>query len=120
MRSPTNTNGPTRRRLTAGQLEEFRSALQEQFEFRTEQLTALATDDTVTPTGDPRDEVTDALRAGALAALRDIRGALARLETGAFGVCANCTEAIPVERLEILPMSALCMPCARVRAHRAR
>ena len=38
--------------------------------------------------------------------------ALARIEDGYYGNCAECGEAIPVARLEVLPYTKLCVECA--------
>jgi DnaK suppressor protein len=46
-------------------------------------------------------------------ALGDINWALRRLDHGTYGTCERCTAPIPFERLSILPMARLCMPCQR-------
>jgi DnaK suppressor protein len=38
--------------------------------------------------------------------------ALERIDAGTYGVCESCGKAIPVERLEALPYSTLCVECA--------
>lgn len=38
--------------------------------------------------------------------------ALERVEEGTYGICESCGNAIPVERLEVLPYSTLCVECA--------
>lgn len=38
--------------------------------------------------------------------------ALERIEAGTYGMCESCGKAIPVERLEALPYSTLCVECA--------
>ena len=43
--------------------------------------------------------------------VRDIRAALARLESGDYGVCAHCEEAISPRRLAAVPWAALCIHC---------
>lgn len=43
--------------------------------------------------------------------LKQINAALARIESGAYGICADCGETIPAERLEILPYATLCVRC---------
>lgn len=45
--------------------------------------------------------------------LLEVRDALGRLETGSFGLCDNCNEAIPLERLRAIPYARLCMSCKR-------
>jgi len=38
--------------------------------------------------------------------------ALARIKTGKYGICESCGAAIPLERLDVLPYSTLCVECA--------
>lgn len=38
--------------------------------------------------------------------------ALERVEAGTYGICESCGQSIPVERLEVLPYSTLCVECA--------
>ncbi len=38
--------------------------------------------------------------------------ALARIQAGEYGVCESCSKAIPVQRLDVLPYSTLCVECA--------
>ena len=47
-----------------------------------------------------------------------VEGALARIEAGTFGVCADCDARIPPGRLEALPYAATCLACARRREER--
>jgi RNA polymerase-binding transcription factor DksA len=44
-----------------------------------------------------------------------VRAALRRLESGTYGKCLACGEAISAERLEALPYVSLCTPCADTR-----
>jgi len=46
------------------------------------------------------------------AALRDIAGALSRIEDGEFGYCVECGTQIALKRLQINPAVALCITCA--------
>ena len=60
----------------------------------------------------PRHEtVQQALRLGAGTALVEIDAALDRMATGRFGRCVSCGRQIPSDRLDVLPMTALCMSC---------
>ena len=114
MTSTANLTGTAHRSATTGQLGEFRAALEEQREFRLAQLADLTTrgpDGPGLPPDDPVDEVSNALRLGATLALDEIDAALQRLETGRYGLCRACDGVIPIERLEIRPMAALCMQC---------
>lgn len=38
--------------------------------------------------------------------------ALERVDAGTYGLCESCGQAIPVERLDVLPYSTLCVECA--------
>jgi DnaK suppressor protein len=50
--------------------------------------------------------------------VRQIDAALVRLRTGQYGLCAACSDPIPVERLQALPFATLCVPCASEREAR--
>jgi DnaK suppressor protein len=41
----------------------------------------------------------------------DIDAALARMETGAYGLCESCEVPVPHERLEAIPHARLCVAC---------
>ncbi len=43
--------------------------------------------------------------------LADVERALERIAEGEYGVCANCGNPIPPERLEARPESTLCVAC---------
>ncbi len=43
--------------------------------------------------------------------LAEVRAALARMDAGAYGVCATCGAEIPDGRLEAVPTASLCMTC---------
>jgi DnaK suppressor protein len=42
-----------------------------------------------------------------------IDAALKRIEAGTYGVCTNCGEPIPAERLEAVPWATTCIDCKR-------
>lgn len=46
--------------------------------------------------------------------LAEIDAALARIEDGTYGTCANCGKEIAVGRLEAHPWASLCIDCARL------
>jgi RNA polymerase-binding transcription factor DksA len=48
----------------------------------------------------------------AAAELRQVDEALARLDAGAYGVCAGCGRPIPAGRLEARPFATHCVSCA--------
>jgi YteA family regulatory protein len=45
--------------------------------------------------------------------LAEIEAALKRIEEGTYGICSNCGNQIPEERLEALPWATLCIDCQR-------
>jgi DnaK suppressor protein len=47
------------------------------------------------------------------ARLSAVNLALKRIEKGTYGLCSNCGEAIPPERLEIFPEAGLCVDCQK-------
>lgn len=82
--------------------------LRDERRFRAEQLAGL---DAEVATPDRHECVKLALRIAATSALAEIDGALARIADGRYGFCVNCAERIADDRLEVLPMAPLCMPC---------
>jgi DnaK suppressor protein len=40
-----------------------------------------------------------------------VRGALARVESGQYGACVRCGKEIPLERLRAMPAAGLCITC---------
>lgn len=44
--------------------------------------------------------------------LAQVDGALSRIESGTYGVCAKCNKPIPEERLKVNPAAEMCMECA--------
>lgn len=82
--------------------------LQEERRFRVEQLAAL--DQELAASG--RHEcVKLALRIAASSALAEVDAALVRLAEERYGACVTCAQQIPAERLDVLPMTPLCMSC---------
>ena len=43
--------------------------------------------------------------------LRDVTDALKRIDTGAYGICEGCEEAILKKRLEAFPSARYCITC---------
>jgi DnaK suppressor protein len=93
------------------QIAGLRKALEEQYQFRTEQLTELAI--LANDGSDVDPETTRALTASYRDALADVARALRLMAEGRYGVCAGCQQDIPIERLEVLPQARLCAPCQR-------
>ncbi|AHE53547.1 MULTISPECIES: TraR/DksA family transcriptional regulator [Sphingomonadaceae] len=63
------------------------------------------------------DEALDAVERSALTEIALTRRALARLDSGAYGLCTMCGELIAPTRLEALPAAAQCIRCASAAAH---
>jgi DnaK suppressor protein len=59
------------------------------------------------------DEVLEGLDEMALAEVRQIRGALKRIESGSYGLCSTCGQPISPERLTTVPTTLTCAACAR-------
>lgn len=91
-------------------LDDIRAFLNEEFAAQTARLREL--EELTADTGDPS-QAHD--RAALVAATRQnieqISGALRRIEEGAYGRCEKCGNAIPVERLQVLPHARFCVPC---------
>lgn len=52
------------------------------------------------------------LAEAAASELRQVDDALARVDAGTYGVCANCGKAIPEARLQARPFAEYCVACA--------
>lgn len=94
-------------RLAAHHFERWRR-LHDERRFRVEQLDAL---DREAPSSDPHASVNQALRLAATTTLRDIDAALKRMEEGRYGLCVTCSQPLPDDRLNLLPMAPLCISC---------
>jgi len=57
----------------------------------------------------------DALVGALLEALEDIDTALAKMDTGTYGVCEDCGGPIAEARLEAMPAAHFCIACASKR-----
>ena len=102
----------------------LRAALEQQRDFRREQLTQVDGDQrTRTRTNGAagqdheavlaRREVEALVAAGARRALADIELALVRMRTGDYGHCRICSASIPLVVLEAIPKTTLCLACQR-------
>ncbi|MFS0911227.1 TraR/DksA family transcriptional regulator [Microbacterium sp. 179-I 3D2 NHS] len=52
------------------------------------------------------------LAEAAASELQQVDDALARMDAGTYGVCANCGRPIPTARLEVRPFAVHCVECA--------
>lgn len=43
--------------------------------------------------------------------IRDIEGALAKIDAGTYGICDECNATIPLPRLEYMPNAQYCIDC---------
>lgn len=94
----------------AARLPQWRTRLLQDRAFRLEQLTALDAE----IASEPKlayDDVVRTLRAGAAATLEAVQDALRRMDQDRYGCCEACSREIAEDRLEVLPMAALCMAC---------
>lgn len=73
---------------------------------------ALAKDFAEQATERENEEVLDALELAARTELREIDKAFERMENEEYEICAGCGQTIPMERLEIVPYTELCVRCA--------
>jgi RNA polymerase-binding transcription factor DksA len=58
------------------------------------------------------DEVLDYLGNAARAERDRVKQAIARIDSGEYGICELCGEPIRKERLEAVPYSSMCVKCA--------
>lgn len=57
------------------------------------------------------------LAEGAASELQQVEDALARMDAGTYGICANCGRPIPAARLEVRPFAMYCVACAEKLGH---
>jgi RNA polymerase-binding protein DksA len=62
--------------------------------------------------GRENDEVLQQLDNSAREEMRLLQEAIARIETGVYGVCSQCGKQIAPQRLEALPYTTTCISCA--------
>lgn len=120
MTAVTNVDTSRRQQALAQHVDELRTALYEQRALRAQQLSDLSLRSGGVSLGPSADEVDDVIGDGAARALKEIDAAITRIEDGTYGACEKCSGEIAVERLEVLPMTPLCMRCASLRDQRAR
>ena len=57
-------------------------------------------------------EVAGSSAARARGTIEEIDAALARMDSGAYGLCESCGLPVPLERLEAIPHARLCVACS--------
>jgi RNA polymerase-binding transcription factor len=109
--------------LTAVEIGHFEKRLKDMLDALREQLDDVQRN-TLEPSGDPQGQQEDENvedtafeRDGEALATEDelayqVREALDRIADGSYGICENCGRQIERERLEQLPFTNLCVPCA--------
>jgi DnaK suppressor protein len=63
-------------------------------------------------TQNENNEVMDYLGNSARTEIARIKQAIARIDSGQYGICEVCDEPISKERLEAVPYSSMCIKCA--------
>ncbi|HVM18793.1 MAG TPA: TraR/DksA C4-type zinc finger protein [Egibacteraceae bacterium] len=76
-------------------------------------------DDAETGTATFERERTMSLARNARQTILQVERALERIDAGTYGLCINCGNVIPTERLEALPQAVDCLDCRR-KAERLR
>ena len=110
------TSSSQERSLTAEQVVTFVAMLDEQRQFRVEQIAEHSLRAALCPVETPAEhEVNGLVMRGAICALADIEAALGRIANGTYGHCVLCLQEISVERLEVLPHAATCLRCEGAR-----
>ena len=87
---------------------EQRESLQRQLELREAQLRTEIGEDRI---NDLNQEPEVAALERDVVELRAVEGALARLHTAEFGLCADCGQEIPYARLHAEPSAMRCIGC---------
>jgi RNA polymerase-binding transcription factor DksA len=99
------------------QLEEERERIRAQLEQMGHGGTRLIFDEGFADSGQvtaERGEV-EALAGTLLETLEEVEHALAKLDSGDYGMCESCGQPIPEARLEAKPAARLCISCASSR-----
>lgn len=60
-------------------------------------------------------DVNIALAANEETILEEVEAALERIENGSFGQCEDCGHDVSGQRLDAIPYTSVCAPCARQR-----
>jgi DnaK suppressor protein len=112
------TSAPPERPASPVELTQYREQLTQQWRSQVDEITRLSIEalDRVDPEGHSGSgtevhQVTTRLLAAARQQAEETEAALRRLDDGSFGRCGQCSEAIPAERLEVLPAARYCVPC---------
>lgn len=96
-------------------VELFRDIVEEQFQRHADQLSELIRCTRQPDRGGYDEETLIALTVSSRRALADTAAALRRIAEGTYGTCKRCAGSIPLERLQAVPQTPLCLPCQQVR-----
>lgn len=103
--------------IPSEQLADLKAALDEQANFRREQIVQLDRAPTPSAPVSPTHELINrTIRVGAHRALDEVLAAQRRLAAGTYGVCVRCGERISMDVLEVLPAAAECVVCRELAA----
>jgi len=106
------------------QLPEYRAVLEEQWRQQVANIVRLSYDAHSPSADESDDEGGDRLHLAARLIsevrqqLEETEAALARVDDRSYGLCGNCDEPIPRERLRLLPSVRYCVSCQAPRAAR--
>lgn len=95
------------------QLQQLETTLTDRLEVLNRDLTAQHSADSAEQVTERENEdVLRNLQEETRLELQQVRAALKRLESGDYGICANCGNEINPARLVALPYATLCIRCA--------
>lgn len=94
-------------------VESARVRLLQQRDFRLQQLHELSEMGFLDAADLGAQEINEALRVAAQAALANADAALRRIEDGSYGRCRGCGGAVSTRRLDAVPSAPLCGSCHR-------
>ena len=108
--------------MDAEQLKEFREQLEEQRQELLEKILDTLNHEVELPQEDMADEVDLAnvladqnfnlrLRGRERRLINKINHAIQRIEANEFGECVNCGEDIAIKRLQVRPVTTMCIDC---------
>ncbi len=97
----------------ASSLEEKLASLEKRLAAVTKDITkTLSSDFAEQATERENDDVLEEIAKETKFSIQQLKAALQRIEDGSYGACSGCGEAIADGRLDALPETTLCVPCA--------
>jgi len=92
-------------------LELLHGMLEEQFALHTARLAELTVSERLPDDGGYDRHTLDVLATASRRAIRDAARALQHMADGAYGLCENCQQPIPLGRLRAVPDARYCTRC---------